>query len=129
MVSKVEKILEIEEGSWHGFDGFKIKTNKQMIELLISGSQDCCENYGYFMTNDTTSDFIGAKILDIQIVDESLNQQKMNKIVQIYEGSTMFVNIITNKGVLQFTAYNEHNGYYGHQAKVQSIQLNYGTTL
>jgi hypothetical protein len=125
----VEKILEIEEGSWDDFDGFRIKTNKQLIELSISSGQCCCETYGYFMTNDKTSDFIGAKILDIQIVDESLNQQKMDDIIKIYEGGTMFVNIITNKGVLQFTAYNEHNGYYGHQAKVQSTQLNYGTTL
>ena len=32
----------------------------------------------------------------------------------------MFVNINTSNGALQFAAYNEHNGYYGHEAVVIS---------
>ena len=28
----------------------------------------------------------------------------------------MFVNINTSNGLLQFAAYNNHNGYYGHNA-------------
>jgi len=28
--------------------------------------------------------------------------------------STMFINIDTSEGLLQFAAYNSHNGYYGH---------------
>ncbi len=35
----------------------------------------------------------------------------------------MFVNLETNKGTLQFVAYNEHNGHYGHEAKVTCKQL------
>ena len=41
----------------------------------------------------------------------------------------MFVNLETNKGTLQFVAYNEHSGYYGHEAKVQCTQLMHSETL
>ena len=46
-----------------------------------------------------------------------------------FEGGVMFVNITTSKGVLQFVAYNEHNGYYGHSACVISKQLNHEECL
>jgi tRNA(Ile2) C34 agmatinyltransferase TiaS len=46
-----------------------------------------------------------------------------------FEGGVMFVNIETNEGTLQFVAYNEHNGYYGHIAKVQSMQLSHEVVL
>ena len=35
-------------------------------------------------------------------------------------GSAMFINVETTKGLLQFAAYNEHNGYYGHGVKLVS---------
>jgi hypothetical protein len=35
-------------------------------------------------------------------------------------GSAMFINVETTKGLLQFVAYNEHNGYYGHEVKLVS---------
>ena len=41
----------------------------------------------------------------------------------------MFVDIVTDRGVLQFVAYNIHNGYYGHEAKVISTQLEHNETL
>jgi hypothetical protein len=41
----------------------------------------------------------------------------------------MFVDIETDRGVLQFVAYNAHNGYYGHKARVQSTQLRHTVTL
>jgi len=39
----------------------------------------------------------------------------------------MFVDLLTNIDVIQFVAYNEHNGYYGHTASVSSNQLNFST--
>ncbi|MEL3959481.1 hypothetical protein NST17_20225 [Caldifermentibacillus hisashii] len=41
----------------------------------------------------------------------------------------MFVDIITSNGTLQFVAYNEHNGYYGHEAKVISTQIEHSEFL
>lgn len=35
-------------------------------------------------------------------------------------GSAMFINVETTNGLLQFVAYNEHNGYYGHEVKLVS---------
>jgi hypothetical protein len=34
----------------------------------------------------------------------------------MYEGGAMFINFITDVGVFQIVAYNEHNGYYGHES-------------
>ena len=111
-------IIKIEETSFNEMDGFIIYLNDgTTIQLGIDNYQTCCENWGYFMTNDAPQDFIGASVLTINIVDTCLNVEKAPK---LYEGNVMFVNIETNKGTLQFTAYNEHNGYYGHKAIVKS---------
>jgi len=38
--------------------------------------------------------------------------------VEIYEGDMLFYTIATNRGDLQFVAYNEHNGYYAHDVVI-----------
>lgn len=126
-----EKILKIEDSffkdaqnDWPYFEGFQVITDKQTIKLGISNTQQCCENWGYFFTNDDIREFIGSEIFNIEIVDESLNNIEFkNKAGDLYEGDVMFVNISTNKGILQFTAYNNHNGHYSHEATVISEQL------
>ena len=120
----METILKIEETTFDGKDGFIVTTNKQSIKLGIDNGQCCCENWGYFISEDDTSDFIGANLIDIKITDTLLkpSEDEFN-VNDIYEGDVMFVNIETNKGLLQFVAYNEHNGYYGHEACVLSKQL------
>lgn len=124
----MEKILEIMEvENVDGCSGFAVRTTEQVIHLLIANQQQCCETWGYFWTNDNTYDFIGSDLLSVSVVDDCLNVQKLNDVsdgIQ-YEGVTMFVNLETSKGTLQFTAYNEHNGYYSHEAKVISKQLNH----
>lgn len=125
----MEKILKIEETNFDGKCGFVVTTDKQIVKLGISDYQSCCENYGYFMSEDNLEDFIGAELLDIKITDTLLKPNNEIDVNNIYEGDVMFVNIETNKGLLQFVAYNEHNGYYGHDACVISKQLNYDTVL
>jgi len=78
------------------------------------------------MSNDDLNDFIGAALSSVEIVNEALNSKLLE---DDYEGSTMFVNINTNKGLLQFVAYNNHNGYYSHEARVESIQLTHSESL
>ena len=51
------------------------------------------------------------------------------EIVHRLEGGVMFVNLETDMGTLQFVAYNEHNGYYGHEAKVQCTKLTHAEHL
>lgn len=126
----MEKIIRIEETNfkkskddwddWDDFDGYAVITDKQTIKLGISNHQSCCENWGYFMSEDNLKDFENAELIEIQIVDNCLKPKKLD---DIYEGKTMFVNLETTKGTLQFTAYNSHNGYYSHDAVVISKQL------
>lgn len=125
---KILNILEVQEGTG---DGYAVVTNKQVIKLLIDNQQNCCEQWGYFMSEDNLEDFIGAKIYDVTVTDIALNTKKINECIPygIQDGGVMFINIITDKGVLQFVAYNAHNGYYGHDVYVFSEQLRYETCL
>lgn len=135
----MEKILRIEEttfqkekGDWQTFEGFQIVTDKQKINLGICNSQSCCENWGYFISNDDIAEFTNSDLLSIEITNTALNTKtfnEKNEVDLIDEGSMMFVNIVTNKGLLQFVAYNEHDGYYGHDAIVMSNQLNFEEIL
>lgn len=130
----MEKILKIEEHyegeRWSRMAGYIITTTEQVIKLLIDDEGQCCENWGYFMSEDDINDFVGADLLDIKITDTELReglleQHELDVNDRWFEGGVMFVDIITSNGVLQFVAYNEHNGYYGHEAKVISKQLNH----
>ena len=117
----MEKILKIEETSFDGKDGFVITTDQQEIKLGIDNGQCCCENWGYFMSEDDLSEFVGSNLIAVKVVDTAL--KKWDEIEDMYEGDAMFVNIETSNGLLQFVAYNEHNGYYGHEACVISKQV------
>lgn len=132
----MEKILRIEETTfkkskedYNYFDGFQIITDEQTIKIGIANGQDCCENFGCIITNDDTKDFIGAKLKSLAIVDIALNNKKIEALEYLDEGGAMFVNLETSKGLLQFVAYNAHNGYYGHSAVLVSRQLNHERTL
>ena len=107
-------------------EGFEITTDKQVIRMGISEEQQCCEHSGFFMSEDNLDEFIGAELLSVETVDDCLHPAQME---DFYEGGTMFVNFKTNRGVLQFTAYNSHNGYYSHDAVVESTQLEINDSL
>lgn len=109
--------------------GFQIVTTEQTITLAIDDVQDCCEKWGYFLTEDDTEKFIGAELRGVQITDTNRSSRTFAPFTQkegdiaLDEGDVMFVDIQTDRGVLQFVAYNCHNGYYGHKARVSSGQL------
>lgn len=129
-----EKILAIREVVIDGYEGYLIITDKQEIELGIQAGQDCCERFGYFMSEDNISEYIGANLIGIELTDTALNEaameaEQLHSPDWIYEGGIMFVDIKTDRGVLQFVAYNEHNGYYGHDARVKSTFLEHSETL
>jgi len=129
----MEKILRIEETSFaHGdqyrssYDGYQIVTDKQTIKFGIADGQSCCEDWGYFTSNDDYEEFIGAQVLAVKVVDDAL---KVEKVPDVYAGGVMFVNIETDRGTLQFGAYNAHNGYYSHEAIVVCEQVNQSQSL
>jgi hypothetical protein len=131
-----EIILEIREATWKGppgrqyesFSGYEIRTNLQTIRLMIEDIQWCCEKFGYLLSEDDIQRFVNAKLLGVKITDVALNtsrllDRKVNPRSSYFEGGILFVDIETSVGVLQFTAYNGHNGYYGHDVIVESTQL------
>lgn len=129
----MEKILEIKETVFkvnnNSYEGYVIKTGQQTIKMGISMGYHCCEQYGCLTTNDDISEFTGANLSGISIVDEVLNNKKIEELEYLDCGGVMFVNIETSKGILQFVAYNAHNGYYGHEAVLVAKELNHNERL
>lgn len=123
---------------WEKESGFEIQTTKQTITLAIDSYQSCCESWGYFLTEDDPERFLGAHLLGVQITDTNRSGRAFYNgwrdddnpdDVSLDEGDVMFVDIETDVGVLQFVAYNAHNGYYGHTARVSSKQLTHEVGL
>jgi len=125
----ITEIKDLEASS--GMDGFKVITNEQEIILGIGNGSGCCETWGHFFCNDDVKEFLGAQVMGVSVTDTALNNHKITEEIPngLYEGGIMFVNIATNRGVLQFVAYNSHNGYYGHTASVSCKQLNHQESL
>ncbi len=124
----MEKIIAIREYKDKINAGFEVETDKQCIKLLIDDDLMCSESYGYFWCNDDVNDFIGANVLDVTVTDKALSTKKIeHNLLKIHE--CLFVNVETDKGTLQFVAYNQHNGYYGHDVTVECAQITHTETL
>ena len=133
-----ELIESIQEGSfslgkYDNYDGFIIKTNLQEIKVGIENGQSCCEQWGYLTSEDSDDldSFIGGELLSITSTDSTLMSTTLDKLSTegIDIDSAVFITFETTKGTFQITAYNEHNGYYAHDVKVLSNQLNLEITL
>lgn len=119
-IPKNAKILSIKEDtiiansdgydSW--YEGLIIETDKGIIKLIITNGQCCCEHWGtlFFETPDDISQFIGAEI--IQIEDINIKRE------EFIDNETQ-LRITTDKGIIQYAIYNEHDGYYGHGTILQ----------
>ena len=81
------------------------------------------------MTNDSIKDFKGAELLSVELTGTDLTTKELSEHGTSDYANLMFVTLKTNVGILQFVAYNEHNGYYGHDAVIVSEQLTYSETL
>lgn len=110
-------------------DGYEITTDKQNILVLIENDQLHCERWGYICTNDDIKEFIGANLLSINLTDIALSNTNLPAADWSNNMEIQFVNLHTDKGLLQLAVYNAHNGYYGHSIYVQSIQLNHESLL
>jgi len=110
---------------------YKIRTNKQVIFMgFVGDGGGCCSVQGFMTTEDTLKDFIGAELLDINLIDMDYTAHPLSKNYKEGEGVKFcFIDIITNKGKLQFAIYNDHNGYYGYDIEINSTQLTHKDTL
>jgi len=77
--------------------------NGDIIEL--TDPKSCCESR-YFVVEDDTSYYAGAKLVGISIGNHT-------DVEGDYNHEISFLDIRTDKGVLSVCAHNEHNGYYG----------------
>lgn len=99
------------------FEGYIIESDDYIIHILISNDTQCCENYGYIVSEDNINDFIGTELIKISKIDSTCNAKDNNlDELDLDSGEAMFINLETSKGLLQFAVYNSHNGYYGHNA-------------
>lgn len=127
----MEKIIEIKEtigysdnNRYQDYDGYTITTTEQEIFIGISNEQSCCESWGYFIVDSDYKWIIGTEFLGIEVVDEIYDVTKM---IDVYDGGAVFVNILTSQGMIQIVVYNAHNGYYGHSIIIRSKQFNLDT--
>lgn len=119
-----DKILFIKAISEKVYDiyceGFRIKTEKHELKLLISAFQECCERWGYATANENTEDYIGAEYLGYDTIysDDVWKNADKDTVENLNddEARLLFLNVKTSKGTLDFTVYNAHNGFYGHSA-------------
>lgn len=131
-MGKITAIKTVEDETFSGvtddripMSGYRITTSDDIeILLLIESETWCCESWGYLMSEDETSRFVGAKLYDVISVDEAFYSKSLRNIPKADAGGTVFINLETSIGVLQFVAYNAHNGNYGHTVykKVGSIE-------
>lgn len=96
-------------------DGYKVTTNKHTVQVLIDNGQSCCENWGYFASEDDLSSFIGSELREVNLTDTALNTSKVEESGYYDDGGGIqFVDFVTSQGTFQLAVYNAHNGYYGH---------------
>lgn len=112
----IEKILKITKS---GTIYLRSKNCKDAIRFRKNG-QNCCENWGYLSSEDDFGSFIGSELKNVYVTDTELGIIASNMKEDLDAGSAMFINVETTNGLLQFVAYNEHNGYYGHEVKLVS---------
>lgn len=122
-------------------EGFEIKTNKQIIKVLISSGQQCCEYAGYMISEDNPEEFIGAELKSVSVIeDKTYNKKIIAKLDEIFDrnttkadgsvyfdyesGGANFVDFETDKGLFQIAVYNCHNGYYGHSILIKFNDVN-----
>lgn len=130
VITKIEEVenVRLQQDSCSSYEGWRITTTEQTIELLIAEGQNCCENFGYATTNDNVADFIGAEVLNVTRTDKALCTKDL-AVLEDGECECMFLTLETSKGPLQFVVYNSHKGYYGHMALIRSATLNENEVL
>ena len=137
MNEKILEIREVEEYDYEDnqnellsgiYDGYIIKTDRQEIFLFIESYNfgGCCETFGYITSEDNIQDLVGTTLHGISTTDTAYKTKKgLEEIIKGHAGhsgveNTIFINLDTRKGDLQFVAYNIHNGCYGHDVLIRS---------
>lgn len=121
IIKNIKEVSDVYfDNEWDTYDGYCIETDSRQLYFVINNGQDCCENWGYLSSEDDFGSFIGSELKNVYVTDSELGIIVSNMKEDLDAGSAMFINVETTRGLLQFAAYNEHNGYYGHEVKLVS---------
>lgn len=99
------------------YDGYKLTTSEHEYYLLIDNGQCCCEEWGYFASNDDEQRFVGKELVSVEVTDVGLKTKNVEEYTKygLDQDGIQFVNFKTaDADTLQIAVYNSHNGYYGH---------------
>jgi hypothetical protein len=131
----MKKIKEIKEGNFQykdkNFEGYIIVLDDDNeIKVGITSRLQCCEISGYLISADNPEMFIGAELIDVSTANKELKSYNINTEKNDDKNlCTMFVNVDTDRGTFQIVAYNQQNGYYGHDAVLLYQDLRHKVTL
>lgn len=115
IIKNIKEVSDVyfNDDKWDTYDGYCIETDSRQLYFVINNGQCCCENWGYLSSEDDFGSFIGSELKNVYVTDTKLGTIVSNMKEDLDAGSAMFINVETTNGLLQFVAYNEHNGYYG----------------
>lgn len=127
IIQSIEEVIDIKfpdnEDYWEEFSGYKIITNQTELYLVIRSEQQCCEHFGYLISEDDFSKFIGTRLNRVKVTDKNRQSVEYEIKGRDSEYQAIFIDLNTDHGTLQFTAYNSHNGYYGHNVIVRTDKV------
>ena len=132
---KIKRITKSEDSfkvNNHSFAGYIIECENDTVKIGIDNGQSCCEDWGYLSSGDEDlSYYAGAELYDVAVVNEKLARSRISSQnwTSPIAGDIMFIDLETSVGVLQFAVYNDHNGYYGHDAVVITKESTIEKTL
>lgn len=94
-------------------DVLNIKFEDGYVLHLSDEGQSCCERR-YMTTDDAPSEFVGAALVSVTILDSPNIEQVPDEdgYTSSDEHEIQFLRITTTRGDLTFATHNEHNGYY-----------------
>jgi len=90
-----------------GQDTLKVTFDDDSVMTVFDYGQSCCE-HRYMRTDDKFEDFIGAKLLSMELKEAPTTTGEYGD-----EHEVQFLELMTSKGALTMASHNEHNGYYG----------------
>jgi hypothetical protein len=110
-IGKTIKHIELsseKNSEWRGDgqDTLKLVFDDASVLTVFDAGQSCCESR-YMRTDDKFEDFIGAKLLDIEL-KQAPDMEAGGDMHEV-----QFLELMTSKGALTMASHNEHNGYYG----------------
>lgn len=111
-------------------DGVTQQGERVKLSLLIDAERSCCESFGATVRTGTfargecghggyidsqpeeVNALLGATVTGLRVVCQTPESDDGDR------EHVLFIELTHDRGVTTFTVYNQHDGYYGHSAKV-----------